>query len=122
MGLKIASILDTMILSPFSNAWMPYFYAQSKNPDAPALFARITGLAVMTLCMTMLAIESVKPLVLSFLGGSKFADSGPVVSALLLGFVLNGIQYTVSPGMHLTKKLVQEASLIVPLRGDLHSA
>jgi len=113
MGLKIASILDTMILSPFSNAWMPYFYAQSKNPDAPALFARITGLAVMTLCMTMLAIESVKPLVLSFLGGSKFADSGPVVSALLLGFVLNGIQYTVSPGMHLTKKLVQEASLMV---------
>ena len=113
MGLKIASILDTMVLSPFSGAWMPYFYSQSKNPDAPVLFARITGLAVMALCFIMLAIEAMKPFLLSFLGGGRFADSGPIVSALLLGFVINGVQYTVSPGIHLTKKLVKEAGLMV---------
>jgi len=112
MGLKIATILESMLLSPFSNAWMPYFYSQSDNPNAPALFARISGLAVMALCLTMLVIEAIKPLLLSLLGGGRFADSGPVVSALLLGFVINGIQYTVSPGIHLTKQLVKEASLM----------
>jgi O-antigen/teichoic acid export membrane protein len=113
MGLKIAVILEVMILAPFSSAWAPFLYAQSKNPDAPALFARITGLAVMALCLVMLVIEAIKPMLLSFLGGGRFTDSGPVVSALLLGFVLNGIQYTVSPGIHLAKKLVKEAALMV---------
>jgi O-antigen/teichoic acid export membrane protein len=113
MGLKIALILDTLVLFPFSNAWMPYFYSQSKNPDAPVLFARITGLAVMALCFIILAIEAIKPFLLSLLGGGRFADSSPVVSALLLGIGINGVQYTVSPGIHLSKKLVHDAVLMV---------
>ena len=112
MGLKIAMILDVMILSPFASAWTPFFYAQAENPKAPELFARITGLTVTALCLIMLTLEAVKPLILSFLGGGRFSDSGPVVSALLLGFFFNGLQYTVAPGIHLTKKLVSEALLM----------
>ena len=112
MGLKIAMILDVMILSPFASAWTPFFYTQAENPKAPELFARITGLTVIALCLIILTIEAAKPLILSFLGGGRFSDSGPIVSALLLGFFFNGMQYTIAPGIHLTKKLVRESLLM----------
>jgi len=113
MGFKIAMILDTMILAPFATAWQPYFYSQANNPEARVVFGRVTGLAVMFLCFMMLLVEACKPIILLFLGGGRFTDSGPVVSALLVGFVLNGVQYTVAPGLHLTRRLVQEAGCMI---------
>lgn len=112
MGAKIANILDVLVLVPFLYAWQPFFYSHAENRKAPALFARVTLYFFMLLCLIFLLIEVSRDWILRHLGSGKFSASAPVIMILVLPVVFNGIQYCISPGIHLKKKLVQELKIM----------
>lgn len=113
MGAKVANIIDIALLTPFLFAWQPYFYSHADNPDAPDIFASVTLYFLMLLCTGFLILYATRDQLLSFLGGGKYSKAGPVVTVLALSAVFNGVQYCISPGIHIRRKLVQEMMVMI---------
>ncbi len=112
MGAKIANLLDVLVLVPFLYAWQPFFYSQSNNENAPHIFSRVAHFMLIVMGVVFLSVEAISSPLLHILGGGQYNGAQSVVSLLVLGVVFNGIQYTISPGIHLKKKLAQEAGIM----------
>ncbi len=108
MGNKIALIFDVAILVPFLYAWQPFFYSQAGNKEAPQLFAAITHYMFMILCLAFLLLIASQYWLLALLGSGRYSQAGPVIFWLLVSKMFVGIQYLISTGIHIKKKLVQE--------------
>jgi len=108
MGARVASIVDVMLLIPFLYAWQPFFYSLSNKTDAPQIFAKVTHYLFLLLTSMFIALQVFQAPLLQFLGRGKFNAAGPIVSFLVLAAFFNGLQYCVSAGIHLKKKLPAE--------------
>ena len=117
MGAKIANILDVLLLTPFLYAWQPFFYSLSRDAEAPKVFARVTHYLFLALCFVLLLLAASGSWMLSFLGGGKFAAAQSVIIPLVLSILFNGVQYCVSAGIHLRKKLHQEVLIMIAAAG-----
>src|SRR5205814_1768134 len=113
MGAKIAAIVDAALLVPFLYAWQPFFYSLSDDEDAPRLFGRVTHSMALLLAFLFLAVEAARAPLLDFLGGGRFLQSGSVITLLVLSIVCNGLQYCISPGIHLRRRLVSEMGIMI---------
>jgi O-antigen/teichoic acid export membrane protein len=60
-----------------------------------------------------LAVTAMRDVILDGLGRGRFAAAGPVVSVLVLAVACNGLQYCVSAGIHLKRRLVPEMLIMV---------
>ncbi len=112
MGARVSSIMDILLLVPFLYAWQPFFYSLAGKADSPKIFARVTHYFFLLLTGIFLGMQVFQTAILHFLGRGRYDEAGPVVSLLVLAAMLNGIQYCVSAGIHLRKKLVTEMWLM----------
>ncbi|HKP95026.1 MAG TPA: oligosaccharide flippase family protein [Fibrobacteria bacterium] len=112
MGARVAAIIDILLLVPFLYAWQPFFYSLAGKPDAPRIFARVTHYFFLLMVSIFLLLQILRLPLLHFLGRGKYDAAGPVVSLLVLAAMFNGIQYCVSAGIHLRKKLVAEMGIM----------
>jgi O-antigen/teichoic acid export membrane protein len=117
MGAKVAAIVEALLLVPFLYAWQPFFYSLSDDDQAPRVFARVTQVVALLLGFLFLSIQAARDPILDLLGRGKFAGAGGVVTVLLLAVVCNGLQYCVSAGIHLRRKLVQELGIMAAAAG-----
>jgi len=117
MGAKVAAIVEALLLVPFLYAWQPFFYSLSDDDQAPRVFARVTQVVALLLGFLFLSIQAAREPILDLLGRGKFAGAGGVVTVLLLAVVCNGLQYCVSAGIHLRRKLVQEMGIMAAAAG-----
>lgn len=113
MGARISNIMDVVILVPFLYAWQPFLYSQSDNPEAPKIFAKVTYYMFMVLCLLFLLINISQSWILSVLGNDRYSESGAVITWLVLSVLFNGLQYCISAGIHLRKKLTQEVMIMM---------
>ncbi len=113
MAAKISSIINAMLLMPFIFACVPFIYSHAHDPKSPKMFGRLTYYMSIVLCILFLAIEAFKKPLLAFLGGSQYSDSGPVITVVMIGVVLSGLQNVVSAGIHISKKIPQESAIMV---------
>src|SRR5262245_20066051 len=113
MGAKVAAIVEALLLVPFLYAWQPFFYSLSGDEEAPRVFARVTQVVALLLGFLFLAIEAARGPILDVLGRGRFADAGGIVTILILAVVCNGMQYCVSAGIHLRRKLTQAMGIMV---------
>ena len=117
MGTRVAAVLDILLLVPFLNAWQPFYYSMAGKPDAARTFARVTHYVFLLMACIVLGLQVFHLPLLRFLGHGKFDAAGPVVSLLVLAAAFNGLQYCVSAGLHLKKKLVAEMGLMAGTAG-----
>jgi len=113
MGAKVAAIVEVLVLVPFLYAWQPFFYSHADDPAAPRLFARATHVLALLLAALFLVVTATRDVILEVLGRGRFAAAGPVVSVLVLAVACNGLQYCVSAGIHLKRRLVPEMFIMV---------
>ena len=113
MGAKVANIVEVMVLVPFLFAWQPFFYSVAKRDDAQSIFARVTLYFLGMSAMVFMGMYILHGSVLDFIGNGDYNASSVVVQILVLAALLNGIQYTISPGIHIKNKLVQESSIMI---------
>lgn len=113
MAVKVANIVEVLVLVPFLFAWQPFFYSVARREDAPDIFARVALYFLGVAMMVFMAMYIVKGDVLNFIGNGAYNAASPVVLILVLAALINGVQYTISPGIHLAGKLVQESALMV---------
>ena len=113
MGAKVAAIVEVLVLVPFLYAWQPFFYSRAGDPAAPRLFARATHAMALLLAALFLSVLAARDVILEVLGRGRFAAAGPVVSVLVMAVMCNGLQYCVSAGIHLKRRLVPEMFIMV---------
>jgi len=113
MAAKVANILDVLLLVPFLYAWQPFFYSFANRDDAGPVFARVTHGFTTLLITVLLTLAAVRDELLRVLGGGRYQDAGPLVQVLVLAVLFNGVQYCISPGIHLRRKLMQETGLML---------
>jgi O-antigen/teichoic acid export membrane protein len=113
MGVKIANVIEVLVLVPFLFAWQPFFYSISNRADAREIFARVTFYFFVLSLFVFLAMFAVHREALHFLGGGAYHTSTFVIMCLVMSVLVNGVQYTISPGIHLSSRLVQEAVLML---------
>lgn len=113
MGAKVANIVEVLVLVPFLFAWQPFFYSVARREDAPDIFARVALYFLSVAAAVFMAMYILHGTVLDFIGNGAYSASSSVVLILVLAILINGIQYTISPGIHIAGKLVQESALMV---------
>jgi O-antigen/teichoic acid export membrane protein len=113
MAAKVAAIVEALVLVPFLYAWQPFFYERAGDPGAPRVFARATHAVMLALATLVLALTAGRDVILDLLGHGRFAAAGPMVPVLLLAVACNGLQYCVSAGIHLTRRLVPEMGIML---------
>ncbi|HKQ98085.1 MAG TPA: oligosaccharide flippase family protein [Candidatus Polarisedimenticolia bacterium] len=117
MGAKVAAILEGLLLVPFLYAWQPFFYSLADDAEAPKIFARVTRLMAQLLAFLVLAVTAARAPILDVLGRGRFDAAAPIVSILVLAVACNGLQYCVSAGIHLKRRLVPEMGLMLSAAG-----
>ena len=136
MGIKVANIVEIAVLTPFLYAWQPFFYATAKNENAKVIFAKIAFYFYLILSTVLLIVIIITPKLLEILGNGEYAQSESMVVILVISALLNGVQYSISPGIHLKNKLVKEAGcmffaalfnvifniLLIPIYGGVGAA
>lgn len=117
MGAKVANIVEVLVLVPFLFAWQPFFYSVSQRSDAKSIYAKVTLYFFSILLVVFMGMYIIHIDVLDFIGNGDYSDSSWVVLILVMAGLINGMQYTISPGLHLKNKLVHEALLMIVAAG-----
>ena len=110
MAVKIANMIEIAVLTPFLFAWQPFFYSIAHQENAKEIFAKVTLYFFMILSLVFLIIVILAPEILQIIGNGGYASSINMSVFLVLAALLNGVQYTISPGIHLSNKLTKEAA------------
>lgn len=113
MGAKVSNIVEVLVLVPFLFAWQPFFYSISQRAEARTIFARVALYFLSVAAVVFMALYIVHGSVLNFIGNGEYNASSSVVLILVLAALINGVQYTISPGIHIASKLVQESAMMV---------
>jgi O-antigen/teichoic acid export membrane protein len=109
------AVLITIFIQIFRLAAEPFFFNQSKNEDAPKMYARIMKFFVIACCFMFLGIS----LFLDFwklLIASKFKEYGEgihIVPILAMGSVFLGIYYNLSVWYKLTNRNMTGAYITI---------
>jgi O-antigen/teichoic acid export membrane protein len=86
----------------FETAWAPFYYATARQPDAPAVFGKITtyGIAVLTLIVA-LTVAIAHDAVLLILT-PDYLEAARVIPFIATGMALQGVYLMTSIGLNLT--------------------
>jgi len=113
MGVKIANMVEIGVLTPFLFAWQPFFYSIAGQENAKEIFSKVTLYFFMILSTVFLTVTIIAPYVLNIIGGNEYSASQTMVTVLVLSSMLNGVQYSISVGIHLGNKLTQETGCML---------
>lgn len=103
MGVSFG-LIPKMVLAAFETAWAPFYYATSKEPGAPRIFAMVTtygiaGLALMTAGLSAIAAD-----LLTLMTQGRFTAAAPVVGWTAVGVFFYGIYLLTSIGLNITTR------------------
>lgn len=117
MAAKVSNIVEVLVLTPFLYAWQPFFYSIAKRPEAKTVFARVTLYFLSVAAVVFMLLMTVHDSLLHHIGNGQYNAASPVILVLVLTALINGVQYTISPGIHIASKLPQEAALMLASAG-----
>ncbi len=101
VGYKFGMVLQVAVVWPFQLAWPAFSFAISRQPGHRETYARtltyLTAVSVFALLVLSLGARAALPTLV----GEAFRDAYPVIPVVALAYAFNGVQYCVSPGVHL---------------------
>lgn len=104
VGYKFGMIVEILVVWPFQLAWPAVSFSISHRPDHRDTYARALTYLTAVLAFVFLAISFATRIALSGILGEGYHDAYRVVPLVALAYALNGIQYCVSPGIHLAER------------------
>lgn len=103
-GVYKLAIFMTLAIQAFKYAAEPFFFAQSEDKQAPALFARLMRYFVLLLCLMWVGVSLNLDWLKYFLGRSEYHEGLVVVPILLLANLFLGIYYNLSVWFKITDR------------------
>ncbi len=93
-----------LFLSAFEYAWAPFYYATSREPDAPRIFAGITTYGFAVLCLLAAGLSAVGGDLLALMARPDYAAAEPIIAWTAIGVLLQGAYLLTSIGLNITKQ------------------
>lgn len=116
MGVSFGLTLK-LFLSAFEYAWAPFYYANSRQPDAKALFAGTTTYGFGILVLLTAGLSAVAGDLLLLVVGPDYATAGPIVAWTAVGVLFQGVYLLTSIGLNITKRTEFYPVATVPAAG-----
>lgn len=109
------AVLITIFIQIFRLAAEPFFFNQSKNEDAPKMYARVMKFFVMACCFMFLGISLFLDLWKELIASKfpSYAEGIHIVPILALGSVFLGIYYNLSVWYKLTNRNMTGAYITI---------
>ncbi len=117
IGYKIAGVINLFILQSFKMGFLPVAYKQySDDSQSKRFFAKVLTYFVLILVVAGLGLSLFsKEIVEFFSKREEYWAAYRVIPLLSLAFVLQGIQYVFSLGLHYVKKTKYNAFIVLSI-------
>jgi O-antigen/teichoic acid export membrane protein len=102
MGVSFG-LTQKLFLSAFEYAWAPFYYATSREPDAPAVFRTVTTYGIAALAVITAGLAASARDLLDLLTNGIFVEAAGVVGLTAIGVLFQGIYLLTSIGLNITK-------------------
>ncbi|MEO7272745.1 MAG: polysaccharide biosynthesis C-terminal domain-containing protein [Vicinamibacterales bacterium] len=96
-------LIPKLFLSAFENAWAPFYYATSREPDGARTFGAVTTYVFAVLVLLTTGLAAIGRDLLALVVGSAYAAGGPVIAWTAVGVLLQGVYLLTSIGLNITK-------------------
>jgi O-antigen/teichoic acid export membrane protein len=90
--------------SAFETAWAPFYYATARQPDAKAVFSKMTTYGVAVLTLIVATTVAVSRDVILVVLTPTYLGAVPVIPLIALGMAAQGIYLLTSIGLNLTSR------------------
>jgi O-antigen/teichoic acid export membrane protein len=117
IGYKIAGVINLFILQSFKMGFLPIAYKQyGYEKQADRFFAKVLTYFVFTLVIAGLSLSLFsKEIVIFFSKREEYWSAYQIIPLMSLAFVLQGIQYVFSLGLHYVKKTKYNAFIVLSI-------
>lgn len=102
VGYKIGTVLQLVVVWPFQLAWPAVSFSISHREGHRESFARTLTYLSLALVFGALGLSLVSRVALPIVVGEGFREAYRVVPLVTLAYVLNGVHYCLSPGVHIS--------------------
>ena len=102
MGVSFG-LTQKLFLSAFEYAWAPFYYANSREPDAPQIFSRVTTLGLAVLTLITAGLSATGGDLLEAIAGPEYEQAADVVTWTAVGVLFQGAYLLTSIGLNITK-------------------
>ena len=96
-------LIPKLFLSAFENAWAPFYYATSREPDGAKTLGAVTTYVFAVLVLLTAGLAAIGRDLLALVVGPAYAAGGAVVGWTALGVLLQGVYLLTSIGLNITK-------------------
>jgi len=96
-------LIPKLFLSAFENAWAPFYYATSREPDGVKTFGAVTTYVFAVLVLLTTGLAAIGRDLLALVVGPAYAAGGPVIGWTAVGVLLQGVYLLTSIGLNITK-------------------
>ena len=102
MGVSFG-LTEKLFLGAFEYAWAPFYYATSREPDGPRVFAGITTYVYAALALLTAGLAATGGDLLAAMVGPDYAAAADVVTWTAVGVFFQGVYLLTSIGLNITK-------------------
>lgn len=96
-------LTQKLFLSAFEQAWAPFYYANSREPDAPRIYSSVATYAFAVLMLLTAGLSATGGDLLEAVTGPDYAGAGDIVAWTAVGVLFQGVYLLTSIGLNLTK-------------------
>lgn len=116
LGYKISSVINIFILQSFQMGFLPIAYKQFQTKDANRFFSKTLTYYTLILTISALILTLFSKELIELLSRrEEYYRAYTVVPFFSLAFILRGIEYVFSLGLHYTKKTKYNALIVMSL-------
>ncbi|HSC26188.1 MAG TPA: lipopolysaccharide biosynthesis protein [Vicinamibacterales bacterium] len=102
MGVSFG-LTQKLFLSAFEYAWAPFYYANSREPDAKRLFSSMTTYGLAVLSLMTAGLSAIGGDLLALVVGPPYVPAADVVTWTAVGVLFQGAYLLTSIGLNITK-------------------
>jgi O-antigen/teichoic acid export membrane protein len=116
LGYKISSVINIFVLQSFQMGFLPIAYKQFQTKDANRFFSKTLTYYTLILTIAALVISLFgKELIELLSKREEYFSAYKVIPFFSLAFILRGVEYVFSLGLHYTKKTKYNAIIVFSL-------
>jgi O-antigen/teichoic acid export membrane protein len=104
LGFRFGTVLDTLFVRSFTQAWYPYLFSILDNPDHPAICARVLEYYTFGGGFIVLGMALYGGDVIRLISDSSFWGADGVIYWIALGCLLRGMTYITVAGIQVRRK------------------
>jgi O-antigen/teichoic acid export membrane protein len=115
LGYKLASVINLFLIQSFQMGFLPIAYKTFDKPGAPRFFSKVTTyyIYVMVFMALVIVFFSKEVIILFAFSNPNYWVAYTVVPLLTFSFILRGINYVVSLGLHYVKKTKYNGRIVL---------